>query len=99
MTYYKEKFEQLYQDMADMAEFRRTHKAAKCAYCACTIAPGWPIYVHDDMRHIYCSPECACEVTCIEKIEKLELFQMDGVSDDGYRSFFERKENDDDDDT
>lgn len=90
MTSVKEKFERLYQDMA---KFKRTHRAAMCSYCECEIEPGRPIYVHDD--DIYCSPECACAGTCIEKLD----FQMDGVYDDGYRSFFDRKENDDDDDT
>lgn len=92
MTSIKEKYERLCHDMA---EFRRTHKALKCGYCECEISPGWPIYVHDDNKHAYCSPECACAGLCVEQLN----FQMDGVADDGYRSFFESKEDDDDNDT
>lgn len=92
MTNIKEKFERFDHDMA---EFRRTHKALKCGYCDCEISPGWSIYVHDDNKHVYCSPECACAGLCVEQLN----FQMDGVADDGYRSFFESKEGDDDNDT
>lgn len=92
MASIKEKFERLYHDMA---EFSRTHKALKCSYCEREIEPGWPIYVHDDNEHAYCSPECACAGLCVEQLN----FQMDGVADDGYRSFFESKEDGHDDNT